>query len=269
MADLHDLPLPAGIDREPFRSLAALAAAELRAIDAALPRLAVYRIGEVDAGLLPVLGWQFHLFGEGWEECVTDAQRRALVWTAIELHRRKGTPHAVKRVVGAIGHSEVELTEGLPPLLHDRAARRDGRERYDGRGRWARYRLRVPLGDADTLTPADVARIGRAAAAWAPARCRLDMVVVALPPAVGRDAEPAVTVSPRALVRVQAARDPAHNGMRSRGDGTRYGARRIAPTLTARLTITVTHTAPPSVASSIAWDDGATRWDGGLTAWSL
>lgn len=65
-----------------------------------LTKLLVYWLDIVDASALPVLAKQFHVMGlEGWEFAHTEAEQRALLKQAVELHRRKGTPWAVRQGV--------------------------------------------------------------------------------------------------------------------------------------------------------------------------
>jgi phage tail P2-like protein len=60
------------------------------------------RIDEIeDEKLLDDLAWQFHI--EGYEQAQTIQDKRNLIKNAIELHRYKGTPYAIKKVFQALG----------------------------------------------------------------------------------------------------------------------------------------------------------------------
>jgi phage tail P2-like protein len=60
------------------------------------------RIDEIeDEKLLDLLAWQFHI--EGYEQAQTIQDKRNLIKNAIELHRYKGTPYAIKKVFQALG----------------------------------------------------------------------------------------------------------------------------------------------------------------------
>jgi phage tail P2-like protein len=60
------------------------------------------RIDEIeDEGLLDILAWQLHI--EGYEQAQTIQEKRNLIKNAIELHRYKGTPYAIKKVFQALG----------------------------------------------------------------------------------------------------------------------------------------------------------------------
>ncbi|AIN16398.1 phage tail fibers [Yersinia pseudotuberculosis] len=61
--------------------------------------LLVYLIDLVKTPLLPLLAEQFHVLGdEGWNLTSTEGQRRELIKKAIEIHRLKGTPWALKEI---------------------------------------------------------------------------------------------------------------------------------------------------------------------------
>lgn len=64
----------------------------------------VYLVDLVAADALPALAAQFHVLGaEGWNAATNDAARRELIKAAIELHRYKGTPWAVRRALELLG----------------------------------------------------------------------------------------------------------------------------------------------------------------------
>lgn len=77
-------------------------AARVSAID--LSPLLVYLVDTVDSSALVDLAEQFHVMGtEGWNSATTEETRRALIKSAIELHRHKGTPYAVSRAIELMG----------------------------------------------------------------------------------------------------------------------------------------------------------------------
>lgn len=215
MAD-DALPLPPGIDREPFRTFAALAAEQLRRIDAALPRLAVHRVDDVDAGILPLLGWQMHLFGEGWNLADNEERRRALIRDAIPLHRMKGTPEAVTRAVAALGFGGVRVVEARPELLRDGSVRRDGSEVYGDRARWATFRVRVDAPDRG-LDASTAKRLADVIDHWKPARSHLAALGVTLDTSVGRDAPMAAAMALRIGLSIAARRPALRDGRLRRG----------------------------------------------------
>jgi len=67
------------------------------------------RIDEIeDEKLLDLLGWQFHI--EGYEKAQNIQEKRNLIKNAIELHRYKGTPYAIKKVLESL-NLNAELQE--------------------------------------------------------------------------------------------------------------------------------------------------------------
>ncbi len=54
-----------------------------------------------DEELLDLLAWQFHI--EGYDLAQSTEEKKALIKSAIELHRYKGTPYAIKKVLQALG----------------------------------------------------------------------------------------------------------------------------------------------------------------------
>lgn len=65
--------------------------------------------------LLPWLAWTLSV--DEWDEAWTEAQKRAQVLGAIALHRKKGTPWAVKQALSRAGLERVQLIE-RPPGAH-------------------------------------------------------------------------------------------------------------------------------------------------------
>lgn len=76
-----------------------------------LTKVLIYWLDDVDASALPHLAKQFHILGlEGWDYAVTEADKRSLLKQAVELHRYKGTPWAVRRGMQRI-HPDIDLSE--------------------------------------------------------------------------------------------------------------------------------------------------------------
>ncbi|MBJ5935575.1 phage tail protein I [Salmonella sp. NW307] len=91
------LPPPLASD-EHFSVLANIAAERFAQID--LTALLVYLVDIVDASALPSLAGQLHVQGlEGWLFAANEQEKRELIKQAIELHKYKGTPWAVRRVL--------------------------------------------------------------------------------------------------------------------------------------------------------------------------
>jgi phage tail P2-like protein len=67
------------------------------------------RIDEIaDENLLDLLGWQFHI--EGYNKAENIQEKKSLIKNAIELHRYKGTPYAIKKVLQSL-NLDAELQE--------------------------------------------------------------------------------------------------------------------------------------------------------------
>lgn len=146
--------------------------------------LLTYLIDTAPAHYLPELVRQFHIGGiEGGLFATTDDERRRLIRESIKLHRKKGTPWAVKRALAQIG-VEADLIEprdvrrayrALNPLLLD------GSWHLDGGGHplkaveiatglpyiehWATFLVRINL---DLARGYDMAAVREAIREWAP-----------------------------------------------------------------------------------------------------
>jgi phage tail P2-like protein len=71
----------------------------------------IYLIDRVSSEALPHLAEQFHVAGyEGWIQATTDLERRALIRTAIEKHRFKGTPGSIRIALAALSMEPI-ITE--------------------------------------------------------------------------------------------------------------------------------------------------------------
>ncbi|KVN76047.1 phage tail protein [Burkholderia ubonensis] len=166
---MADLLLPPALAKDArFRALAQLAE-RLGNVD--LSPLLVYLIDDVDASALPFLADQFSVMGEdGWSLAESDEARRTLIKGAIELHRYKGTPWAVREVIRRLGFGEVELVENIARVFYDGKRRYNGWMVHGDPGLWAVYRVIL----LDRAITNDQAALLRATlAAFAPARCLL------------------------------------------------------------------------------------------------
>ena len=89
----------------------------LKRID--VSKLLIYFIDTVDAAVLPFLAQEFDVLGiKGWDFATTEAQQRALIKKAVQLHKYKGTPWAVEQVVAQAGYVDAVLVErcGTDPV---------------------------------------------------------------------------------------------------------------------------------------------------------
>lgn len=101
-----------------------------------LSKLLIYFVDICDDRVLPLLAEEFDVLGvKGWDFCRNKDEQRALIRMAIQLHRYKGTPWAVKRAMEQAGLTGYVLTENTG----------------SGPTGWAVFRISVPF----SMMPAD------------------------------------------------------------------------------------------------------------------
>lgn len=163
--------LPAGIDDERARTLLKLVG-RFDTLD--LTTLLVYRIDDLPDGALSLLAWQFNVMGDdGWDLASTPEERRALIRRALDLHRHRGTPWAIREAIKALGYADAEIVEGLPIALYDGDKTYSAVETYGGGTRWAMFRVLLDLGEAKGVSAAQVARLVALIERWKNARSHL------------------------------------------------------------------------------------------------
>lgn len=168
---------------ERMRALAAVVA-RLSEID--LSPLLVYLVDQVSGSALLHLAEQFHVLGhEGWNAATDDMTRRRLIKRAIELHRHKGTPWAVRWALESIGidadlidqQAQRAIYAQLNPTRVDSTWTLDGRrviaplELITGIPQiqhWAEFIVRINL--ASLLRPMEWALIRSMIDEWKPVR---------------------------------------------------------------------------------------------------
>ncbi len=119
---------------------------------------------------LPLLGIELSLNGDGWELAESEAAQRRLIASALEIHRKKGTPASIRNLIRQLGFGEIDLIEGISRARHDGQFNYDGKIVYGHAGKWATYR--VILRDR-AITNEQAAQLKAALANIAPARCTL------------------------------------------------------------------------------------------------
>ncbi|TDQ40950.1 phage tail protein I [Tepidicella xavieri] len=146
--------------------LAALADLSARLEALPVDKVLAHLVDRVDERLLPTLAWGWHVTDlEGWRLADTPEKRRAILRRAIALHRKKGTPWAIKEALKQVGF-EVEIIDQtaqraiyapLMPLKIDGSWRLDGAHTIRPIERlaavpqiqhWAQFIARVNLADA-------------------------------------------------------------------------------------------------------------------------
>lgn len=122
----------------------------LAALD--LSTMLVYMVDIVPADALIWLAKQFGVMGnEGWAFTSTDADRRELVKSAVELHRRKGTPFAIKTSIeraSTISYADITITEGnINPLwYYDGSVLMNGSHLHGYGAHWTEFSVTIATG---------------------------------------------------------------------------------------------------------------------------
>lgn len=151
--------------------------------DLSIPIADLWNPDTCPARLLPWLAWAMHV--DNWEEAATEEQKRDSIRMSVHLHRKKGTPWALKRALSTLGldidlidhHEQRELYAAYnPPRL-------DGTWRLDGSIKlrpldvitgvpqlqhWAQFIVRLNL--ADVANPAIAAKLRALVEEWKPQR---------------------------------------------------------------------------------------------------
>jgi P2-related tail formation protein len=145
-----DILVASGIEKAShltvFDKLASLRFAALE-----VEKVLVYLIETVDVDALLSLAEQFDLLGyKGWRLATSERERRDLIKRAIELHRYKGTPFAIKQAIRSLGYPDVGIEEHIANLYNGKI-RYDGSNTY-GSGTWATFRVVFDLGNDKGVT---------------------------------------------------------------------------------------------------------------------
>jgi phage tail P2-like protein len=135
---------------DPMQVLAAIIRDRMDAVHAVVGINRMYLIDSVNAGALYWLAKQFDVLGyKGWWQADTEEKKRALIRRAIELHRYKGTPWAVKEAIRSLGYTDVIIQErvGLNDGYYNGLFDYDASHTYgdSGIGEWATFRVIIGL----------------------------------------------------------------------------------------------------------------------------
>lgn len=124
-----------------FDKIAALRFAALE-----VEKVLIYVIDTVDADALFYLAEQFDVLGyRGWKLAKTEADRRALVKRAVQLHRYKGTPFGIKEALRSVGFDNTVIQEGIN-YQYDSSLDHNSIGTYGG-NEWATFRVIYDLGN--------------------------------------------------------------------------------------------------------------------------
>lgn len=146
-----------------------------------LDQLLINLVDNVTAGALPHLAEQFHITGlEGWSLCTTDDERRSLIKRAIWLHRKKGTPWAVKEGLKGVGYGGAAISERQPALNYNGSEIFSGAEGYGAGANWARFRILLDLGENRGVSTSETDLIRAVVNEWKNERSHLDAITFAV-----------------------------------------------------------------------------------------
>jgi hypothetical protein len=128
--------------------------AEQRFASIDLSVVLMYYVSLAPAAALPYLAEQLDVLGwKGWLFATTEQQKRDLLRKAIELHKKKGTPWAIREALKSVGYLDADIIPQAG-VVHDGSIDYDGSETYAG-GFWANFLVRVHVPQAYTPTIED------------------------------------------------------------------------------------------------------------------
>ena len=147
--------LASGISNKPHLvAFDEMAEARLAALD--LSVLLIYLIDIVNVDALPILAEQFDILGfKGYGLASTEADKRAVIKKAIELHRYKGTPWSIREALKTLGYPTTTIQERIAAV----PVPLDGSWEYDGSrfygvpsSAWATFRVIVSAVQTGVIT---------------------------------------------------------------------------------------------------------------------
>jgi phage tail P2-like protein len=98
----------------------ALDAAIARASDLTSDARKLWDVDTCPADLLPWIAWGQSV--TAWDDAWDDAKKREVIAASIGVHQHKGTPHAIRSALVAMGYYGVTVIDsgrGLPPFQFD------------------------------------------------------------------------------------------------------------------------------------------------------
>lgn len=169
MANLvTDSVLPSPLQNQRFLVLESL----LQRLNDLPHNVIVMLIDIVTPSALIAFADHFSLFADGWEFTKAEAEQRELIKGAIEIHRHKGTPWAIKRTLQLLGYENCQIIERYGLHEHDGTFRHDGVIRYESAGHWTHYYLYIPY----IITEIEANNIRNLLKDVAPLRCLLTTI---------------------------------------------------------------------------------------------
>mgnify|MGYP001074390049 CR=1 FL=1 len=143
------------------------------ALDLAISRLAhvpielpaLWDATECPEHLLPWLAWALSV--DSWDPEATDAEKRALIQSNQERHKKKGTAGAVLSALSEAGYAGATIIEGIGQVRRNGSYRRTGLLLRNS-SHWALYSIKLTI-DHPPMTNETLDLIGRVA----PERCKI------------------------------------------------------------------------------------------------
>lgn len=163
-----DSVLPIPLQNQRFLIIESL----LQRLNTLPQHIIIMLIDIVDGSALMAFADQFSLLGDGWEFAKTETEQRELIKGAIEIHRHKGTPWAIKRTLQLLGYENCQIIERYGLHEHDGVYRHDGAIRYESAGHWTHYYLYIPY----LITEMEANNIRNLLKDVAPLRCLLTTI---------------------------------------------------------------------------------------------
>lgn len=160
-----DSVLPSPLQNERFLVLERL----LERLNALPQHVIIMLIDITPTSALTAFAHHFSLIADGWEFTTTEDEQRELIKGAIQIHRHKGTPWAIKRTLALLGYGDCELQERFGYYEHDSTINHDSNHRYGSSGHWTHYRLVMQK----RISTLEAQRIHALLADVAPLRCKL------------------------------------------------------------------------------------------------
>jgi len=123
---------------------------------------------QAPADFLPWIAWALSV--DEWFPDWSDTQKRNAIESAYEIHKIKGTPASIKRILALLGYGDATVVEGGGGFtLNGDVSLNGDRQLGDGNLSWAEYQVFL----TSPVTIKTAAQIRRILNSTAPARCRL------------------------------------------------------------------------------------------------
>lgn len=117
--------------------------------------------------LLPWLAWAMAV--DGWELAESEAAQRSLIKNSLAMHRKKGTPWAVRQIIRSLGFGEAVIVEGRLIRRRDGSTTRNGDYVHGAVNAWAQYIVKL----GRPITKDQAAMLRSAIGRYAPGRSEL------------------------------------------------------------------------------------------------